>query len=79
MYFVHKRRPPKTAAQGVSEGKAQLDGEGIKPKEVGANELTELEGRHVVPVEMDAGYSGAELLAAKSNIKRKPVPGSEGA
>lgn len=54
--------------------KAQLDGEGIKPKELFNNEIGELDGNHVRPTEMDAGFTPAEIGPAKERIKRKPVP-----
>lgn len=57
LYFIRKKRP-KVQETEKHEDKAQLDREGVKPKEVEANEITELEGRRVVPLEMDAGYSG---------------------
>lgn len=33
----------------------------MKPKEAGGNEIKDIEGRNVQPVEMDAGYVGAEM------------------
>jgi hypothetical protein len=54
LYFIRKKRP-KVQETEKHEDKAQLDREGVKPKEVEANEITELEGRRVVPLEMDAG------------------------
>ena len=76
MYFIRKRRPKAPETEN-HEDRAQLDREGVKPKEVGADEITELEGRHVAPVGMDAGYSRAEMPGAKSNITRNPVPRRE--
>ena len=61
----------------MQQEKVQLDGEGIKPKELGHNQLTELEGQHVEPSEMDAGYTGAEMGRTGAGIRRKPVGSPE--
>jgi hypothetical protein len=37
------------------------------------NEIGELDGNRVEPVEMDAGFTPAEMGPAKARIKRKPV------
>lgn len=65
-YFLRRRKSKSTNVEGPIE-KAQLDGEGIKPKELSPNETRELEGHQIVPIEMDAGYHGAEMEVARGN------------
>lgn len=48
--------------------KAQLHGDDIKPKEVPANAVLEMESS-AVPVEMDAGYAGGELNAETTRVE----------
>lgn len=74
--FVLRRRRPKLSnyEENIQE-KAQLDGEGVKPKELNDNPIREMDGTHIVPVEMDAGYAGVEMAAKDTHqVKRKPVP-----
>lgn len=61
-----RRRQQIPDGEGAYE-KAQLDGALRKPKEAGSNEIKEIEGENVQPVEMDAGYVGAEIETERSN------------
>lgn len=65
LYFFRLRRRKPSEEEAPHE-KAQLDGEGLKPKELHDNEIRELQGDHMEPSEMDAGYTGAELGAEMS-------------
>jgi hypothetical protein len=67
------RRKTQPVSPPEAHEKAQLDGEGIKPKELQNNEIGELDGYRVEPAEMDAGFTPAEMGPAKVRIKRKPV------
>ncbi|PVH88894.1 hypothetical protein DL98DRAFT_565739 [Cadophora sp. DSE1049] len=61
LYLLRRRRQRKVPDTTETHEKAQLDGTEVKPKEAGGNEIKEIEGRNLQPVEMDAGYAGAEM------------------
>lgn len=61
-----------------TQEKAQLDGEGVKPKELNDTPIREMEGSNIAPAEMDAGYARAEMAAKDTQkVKRKLVPSTE--
>ncbi|KAH7409383.1 hypothetical protein BKA64DRAFT_664814 [Cadophora sp. MPI-SDFR-AT-0126] len=61
LYLLRRRRHRRASDRTETHEKAQLDSTEVKPKEAGGNEIKEIEGRNVLPVEMDAGYAGAEM------------------
>jgi len=74
----HRRRHRMSPALSPeTQEKAQLDGEGIKPKEVDDNQIRELEGNQIEPAEMDGGFIPAEMGKSRERINRKPVPSSD--
>jgi hypothetical protein len=66
---LQRRKRKQPATDGGLQEKAQLDGEGIKPKEMNDNQIRELHGDHVEPVEMYAGYTGAEMEVASAHSR----------
>ncbi|KAH7336236.1 hypothetical protein BKA65DRAFT_30152 [Rhexocercosporidium sp. MPI-PUGE-AT-0058] len=73
LYLLKRQRRRKILSEEGTHEKAQLDGTEVKPKEAGGNEIKEIYGRNVQPVEMDAGYAGVEMETARSNDDGTPV------